>query len=377
MNEIHNSDQIGSDLIGSDFSTSGLSSFVAADSVVPSGATDNVLGIADSYSRGSLCNVSLRKIRENPRIGQFGAWCEEPEDFDKDIDRGQVTVLARSNPKTLTTTDFSTEDFISGIGQLEGSNLKFRFADFEEHRDLVDRVIKECQLRDYDANEIFEEVVAAISEARSNGKSLLKKADRPATVTQSVSAVTQVLSPPPSQPIISPAEVSQPSTGNELIDKLVAAITNLPSQPAKNSEPAPPAPVDTLSFPGISAFSPSRPTVPVVFHYGEQGDWQHKYHAVIDWGSSILAVFDTRWEEGSQYVPAAGKFLEISVPSLGLQKRQCMVSPVRGLLGVLELFTFYFAKPAESKDQSSTSVEQDQEVDLAGTSIGALLKGVG
>lgn len=77
---------------------------------------------------------------------------------------------------------------------------------------------------------------------------------------------------------------------------------------------------ETLEMPFINGPIPRKPKREVFFELGQLGKMAARYHAVCDGGDCLALVYDTRYEDGFQYLP----------PDLGKETIQVVVKSAKG-----------------------------------------------
>lgn len=147
--------------------------------------------------------------------------------------------------------------------------------------------------------------------------------------------------PPPQMP--SSAELmlrTQLAQQAQVINSLVERINTLQPAPAPVEEPPV---VETPNFaslqiPFFNGTKPERPQYEIYFEMARMGTMAARYHAVVDGTDCVALVYDTRFEDGFQYLPPnlGEEQITITVPKLK-QKFVCSSLGLHWSLGCLDI----------------------------------------
>lgn len=189
-------------------------------------------------------------------------------------------------------------------------------------------------------------------------------------LTQVVSGlVQQRVVPPVSEPEVEEEEElpavplrTQPrgrSTPQPL-SKPKTKLAGKPQAPAGPSQPRDGMIVgfETLDLPFVSGPLPTRPTEQVYFEMGQRGTISAKYHAVCDAKQCLALVFDTRYEDGFQYLPPDTGQERITV-RLAKRSYSCASLGIHFTLGVFDVIVLIKGDEEEGEPAFATDFDEE------------------
>jgi hypothetical protein len=130
--------------------------------------------------------------------------------------------------------------------------------------------------------------------------------------------------------------------------------------PEQASPPQPQAPkqaggvlpgIETLDIPFASGPLPEKPRTQVMWDLGELGQMSTFYHAVLDGNGCVILVYDTRYEEGQQFVPPNRglETIELHLPKTQRSFTICSMG-LSNRLGVFDLIILVKREEEEPQD---------------------------
>jgi len=108
--------------------------------------------------------------------------------------------------------------------------------------------------------------------------------------------------------------------------------------------------METLQLPFLTGPQPLPPSKVVYLELGNMGTISARYHEVLEADICIVLVYDSRFEQGVQFLPATlpGSNLRVTAPSIGLKGVDCVTSGIQFALGVLEIAVLFKAEADRS-----------------------------
>ena len=145
------------------------------------------------------------------------------------------------------------------------------------------------------------------------------------------------------------------SRQGDAINSLIGAINRLaeksaepPSHPAPSSPPEkeaeekvepPIPPMASLKIPFLEGDKPQRPLYETYFETPQMGTMAARYHCVVVGQDCLALVYDTRFEDGFQYLPPnlGEERVKVSVPKLGNSVYTCSSLGLHWDIGCLDV----------------------------------------
>lgn len=166
---------------------------------------------------------------------------------------------------------------------------------------------------------------------------------------------------PPAPPVPAPPAPQPPATP---LDRLHAAD---PPQALKQ-QPAVPA-AASLKLPFLAAGRPQKPAREVVFALPGAGTMRARYHDAVVTPAAVVLVYDTRYEEGTQWLPpATAAAVTVTLPGRsGRDPDRTFVVQSLGLqfpLGCLD-FVVLLKDPGEAAEAATPDELEHEQGDVA------------
>jgi hypothetical protein len=215
-------------------------------------------------------------------------------------------------------------EFPSHINAEEGAPLR-KF--IKEFRYLCDKQADKCdsfntinnvRSRDYAARVKAEENEARVKLEEEEAAEAAEKA-RMGEAAKKVKETVAKLQAEASIAAMSPKTTPQQLTDQtNLLNALVGRVNRLSAASVEHKEI--PDSIQTafakLQIPFFSGVKPERPLYEVYFEMAKLGTMSARYHAVIAGDACVALVYDTRFEDGFQYLPPnlGDEQISISVP---------------------------------------------------------------
>jgi hypothetical protein len=109
-----------------------------------------------------------------------------------------------------------------------------------------------------------------------------------------------------------------------------------------------------LDFLVATEGKPAKPRFSVLFDFGELGTVAHKYHLVIYQGKSLVLVYDTRYDEGGQYLPPEREgLIRLVVPAFGLDFKKVGSHDLQFSIGALDCVFLLVCEDPEEAPESN------------------------
>lgn len=145
--------------------------------------------------------------------------------------------------------------------------------------------------------------------------------------------------PPPQMP--SSAELllrAQLAQQAQVLNSLVERINTMQPTPAEEPPAVEPSNFASFQIPFFNGAKPERPQYEIYFEMARMGTMAARYHAVVDGTDCVALVYDTRFEDGFQYLPPnlGEEQITITVPKLK-QKFTCSSLGLHWSLGCLDI----------------------------------------
>lgn len=179
-------------------------------------------------------------------------------------------------------------------------------------------------------------------------------------------------------PAPDPEKEQPPQTSSELtalagaIQQLLAA-SDKPVEPSTSTQVIASTPeeisitgnsFESLGIPCIVGPTAQRPAQAVIFDLGPAGMVQTRQHAVIFNDGLTILVYDTRFEDGFQYMPpdqsrTGGEPIRLVFPGMGVSEKRVLSLGIQFSLGVLELIILPDFKEHTHDDQERRNRQPD------------------